>query len=77
MRKACWWEQEVAGHIASAVRKQRDEYWGLAGFLLSIQSRLQSYFPQLNLSGNPLIDSPKVCFRGDSKPNRVDSEDSV
>lgn len=48
----------VAGHIASTVGKQRDEYWCLAAFLLFIQSKIQPYIPQLNLFGNSLVEPP-------------------
>lgn len=46
----------MAGHVASAVRKQRDE--GMDAGHSSIS---------LNLSRNTFIHVPEVCFLGDSR----------
>lgn len=38
-RESRWWKPEAAGHSVPTVRKQMDEYWYSAGFLLFIPLR--------------------------------------
>lgn len=45
--KAQWQEYEAVGHIASKVRKQRDNSWGSASF--SIVSSLSSSFTNIKV----------------------------
>jgi hypothetical protein len=40
--KVCKQEQEAAGHTEATVRKQRDEFWCSAGFLLLLVSESET-----------------------------------
>lgn len=74
----------TAGHTAPAVRKQRDDCWCLAPFLLCLRLRTTACGTLLStfraghavFSIKPLweslLDNPRVVSLGDSRPSQAD-----